>query len=180
MLRLEWHKLYLISQRMENWEAGSQINFLIQLGSVQISSVAQLCPTLSWTATSRASLSITNSRSFFQLISIELVMSSNHLSLYHPLLLLPSVFPSIRSGSFQMSQYFSPGGQSIGVSASALVFPMNIQDWFPLRWTGWISLQSKGLLRIFSSTTVQKHRFFGTQLSLESNSHIHTRLLEKP
>ena len=80
------------------------------------------------------------------------------------LLLLPSIFPSIRL--FQMSQFFASGGQSIGVSASASVLPMNIQDWFPLGWTGWISLQSKGLSTVFSNTTVQKHQFFGAQLSL--------------
>ena len=84
------------------------------------------------------------------------------------------------SGSFPVSQFFASGGQSIGVSASASVLPMNIQDWFPLRWTDWISLQSKGLSRVFSNTTVQKHQFFGAQLSLWSNSHIHTWLLEKP
>jgi len=84
------------------------------------------------------------------------------------------------SGSFQMSQLFSSGGQNIGVSDSTSVLPMNIQDWFPLGWTGWISLHSKGLSRVFSNTTVQKHQFFGTQLSLYSNSHIHTWLLEKP
>ena len=72
-------------------------------------------------------------------------------------------FPA--SGSFPMSQFFASGGQSIGASASS-VFPMNIQDWFPLGWTGWISLQSKGLSRVFTNTTVQKHQFFGTQLSL--------------
>ena len=70
------------------------------------------------------------------------------------------------SGSFPMSQFFTSGGQSIGVSASALVLPVNIQDWFPLGLTGWVSLQSKGLSRVFSNTTVQKHQFFGTQLSL--------------
>ena len=75
-------------------------------------------------------------------------------SVCHPLLLLPSIFPSIRG--FPMSQFFTSGGQSIGVSASASVLPMNIQDWFPLGWTGWISLQSKGLSRVFSSTTVWK------------------------
>ena len=84
------------------------------------------------------------------------------------------------SGSFPMSQFFTSGSQSIGASASASVLPMNIQDWFPLGWTGWISLQSKGLSRVFSNTTVQKHQFFGTQLSLWSNSHIPTWLLEKP
>ena len=78
------------------------------------------------------------------------------------------------SGSFLMSQLFASGGQSIGVSASASVLPMNTQDWSPLGWIGWISLQSKGLSRVFSKATVQKHQFFGAQLSLQSNSHIHT------
>ena len=90
-------------------------------------------------------------------------MPSNHLILCRPLLLPPSIFPSIRI--FSMSQFFTSGGQSIGVSASASVLPMNIQDWFPLGWTGWISLQSKGLSRISCSITVQKHQFFSTQLS---------------
>ena len=84
------------------------------------------------------------------------------------------------SGSFPMSQLFASGGQSIGVSASASVLPMNIQDWFPWEWTGLISLLSKGLSRIFSNTIVQKHQFFGAQLCLWSNSHIYTWLLEKP
>ena len=83
------------------------------------------------------------------------------------------------SGPFPMSQLFMWGGQSIGVSASISVLPMDSQDWSLLRWTGWISLQSKGLSRVFSNTTVQKHQFFGAHLSLESNSHIHTWLLEK-
>ena len=87
-------------------------------------------------------------------------------------------FPAL--GSFQMSQFFSSGGQMIGVSASALVLPMNIQDWFPLGLTGLIFLQSKGLSRVFSNTTVQKRQFFGTQLSSRSNFHIHPWLLEKP
>ena len=87
-------------------------------------------------------------------------------------------FPA--SGSFQMSQLFLSGGQSIGVSASTSVLPMNIQDWSPLGWTCWISLQFKGLWRVFPNTIVQKHQLFGTQLSLWSNSHIHTWLLEKP
>ena len=87
-------------------------------------------------------------------------------------------FPT--SGSFPMSQFFISGGQSIGVSASTLVFPVNIQDWFPLGWIGLTSLQSKGLSRVFSNTTVQKHQFFSAQLSSQSNSHIHTWPLEKP
>ena len=84
------------------------------------------------------------------------------------------------SGSFPMSQLFPWGGQSIGVSASTSVFPINTQDWSPLGWNDWISLQSKGLSRVFSNTTVQKHQFFSAQLSSQSNSHIHTWLLEKP
>ena len=87
-------------------------------------------------------------------------------------------FPA--SGSFQMSQLFVSGGVSTGISASKSVLPMNTQDWSPLGWTGWISLQSKGLSRVFFNTTVQKHQFFGTQLSSQSNSHIHTWPLEKP
>ena len=90
----------------------------------------------------------------------------------------PQSFPA--SGSFQMSQLFISGGQSIEVSASKSVIPMNTQDWSPLGWTGWFCLQPKGLSRVFSNTTVQKHEFFSTQLSLWSNSHIHTWLLEKP
>ena len=87
--------------------------------------------------------------------------------------------PLPASGSFPMSQLFSWGGQSIGVSASASVLPMNTQDWSPLGWTGWISLQSKGFSKVFSNTTVQKHQFFSAQLSSQSNSHIHTWPLEK-
>ena len=87
-------------------------------------------------------------------------------------------FPA--SGSFQISQIFTLGGQSIGVSVSTSVLSMNTQDWYPLGWTGWISSQYKGLSRVFSNTTVQKHQFFSTQLSLLSNSHINTWLVEKP
>ena len=83
-------------------------------------------------------------------------------------------------GSFQMSQLFASGGQITGVSPSTSVLPMNSQDWFPLGWTSWISLQSKGLSRVFANTTVQNHQFFSAQLSSQSNSHIHTWLLEKP
>ena len=87
-------------------------------------------------------------------------------------------FPA--SGSFQMTQLFTSVGQSIGVSASTSVLPVNDQDWSPLGWTGWISLQSKGLSRDFFNTTVQKHQFFNAQPSSQSNSHIHTWLIEKP
>ena len=121
----------------------------------------------------------TISWSLLKLMSFELVMPSNHLILCCSLLL--SCFQSFpESGSFPINNFFSSGGQSTGVSASKSVLPMNIQDWFPLRLTGWISLQSKGLSRVFSNTTVQKHQFFGIQLSSHSNSHIHTWPLEKP
>jgi len=90
----------------------------------------------------------------------------------------PQSLPASRP--FTVSQLFTWGSQSIGVSALASVLPMNTQDWSPLWWTGWISLQSKGLSRVFSNTTVQKHQFFSTQLSSQSNSHIHTWLLDKP
>ena len=132
----------------------------------QFSSVTQSCLTLCnpMDCTRQASLSITNSQSLLKLMSIKSVMPSNHLLLCCPLLLLSSIFPSIRV--FQMSQFFTLSGQSIRVSATASVLPMNIQDLFLLGWTGWISLQSKGLPKVFSNTTVQKHQFFGSQLSL--------------
>ena len=145
--------------------------------SVQLLSRVQLFET-PWIAARQASLSITNSQSSRKLMSIELVLPSNHLILCCPLLLRPQSFSA--SGSFQMTQLFASGSQSIGVSASTPVLSMNIQDWCPLGWTGWISLQPKELSRVFSNTTVQKHQFFGAQLSLQTSSHIHTRLLEKP
>ena len=98
-------------------------------------------------------------------------MPSNHLILCHPLLSCLQSFPA--SGSFPMNQFYASGGQSTGISALASVLPMNIQDWSLLGWTGWISLQSKGLSRVLSNTTVQKHQFLGAQLSLWFNSHIH-------
>ena len=121
--------------------------------------------TIPWTTAHQASLSITNSQSLLKLMSIDSVMPSNYLILCCPLL-LPSLqsFPAL--GSFPMCQFFASGGQSMGVSASTWVLPMNTQDWFPLGWTGWISLQSKGLSRVFSNTAVQKHQFFSAQLSL--------------
>ena len=146
----------------------------LQFNSIQSLSHVWHFATL-WTAARQAFLSITNSWSLFKLMSIKSVMPCNHLILCHPLLLLPSgSFPA--SGSFPVTQFFTSGGQSIGASASVL--PMNTQDWFPLGWTGWISLQSKGLLRVFSNTTVQKYQFFGAKHSLWSSSHIHSWLLE--
>ena len=140
-----------------------------------------------WLQHAKLSPSITNFWSLLNLISIKLVMPSIASwwwldgdpaisSSVIPFSSCPQSFPAPES--FQMSQFFASDGQSIGVSASALVLPMNIQDWFSLRLTGLISLQSKGPSRVFSNTTVQKHQFFGTQFSLWSNSHIHTWLLE--
>ena len=113
-----------------------------------------------------------------QLTLVELVMPSNYLILCCPLFFLPSVFPSIRVFSSESLLHIRwPKDWSFSFS---IALPMNIQDWFPLGWTGWISLQSKGLSGVFSSTTIQRHQFFGTQPFLLSSSHIHTWLLEKP
>ena len=143
----------------------------IQKGSsVQSLSRVQFFAT-PWTAACQASLSITNSWSLPKLMSSEWVITSNHLILCVPLL-MPSIFPCIKVFSNESPLRIS--GQSIGVLASASVLPMNTQDWSPLEWTGWISLQSKGLSRVFSNTTVQKHQFFSAQLSSQSNAHIHT------
>ena len=149
----------------------------VQFSSVQPLSRVRLLAT-PWIAARQASLSITNSQSLLKLMSIKSVRPSRNLILCHPLLLLPQFLPA--SGSFPMSQLFTGGGQSIGVLARASVLPTNTKDWSPLGWTGWISLLSKGLTRVFSNTTVQKHQFFSVQLSSPSNSHIHTWLLEKP
>ena len=149
----------------------------VQFSSVQSLSCVRLFVT-PWITAHQASLSITNSRSPPKPMSIESVMPSNHLILCRPLLLLPPILPA--SKSFPMSHLFTWGGQSTGVSALASFLPKNTQGWSPSEWTGWISLQSKGLSRVFSNTTVQKHQFFGTQPSSQSNSHIHTWLLEKP
>ena len=149
----------------------------IQFSSVQSLSRVRLF-VIPWIAARQASLSITNTQSLPKFMSIELVMPFSHLNLCQPLLLLPQSLPA--SGSFPMSQLFGSGGQSIGVSASASVLPMNTQDWSPLGWTSGISLQSKGLSRVFSNTTVQNHQFFGAQPSSQSNCHIHTWPQEKP
>ena len=145
--------------------------------SVQLLSPVQLFAT-PWTTAWQASLSITKSRSLPKLMAFELVMPSNHLILFRPLLLLHSIFPSVRVFSNEsVIRMRWPKDWSFSFSIS----PSNIiQDWSPLWWTSWISLQSKGLSRIFSNTTVQKHQFFSNQLSLWSNSHIRIWLLEKP
>ena len=147
-----------------NWHIAD----LQYFSSVQLLSLVQLFVT-PWAAAHQASLSITNSQSLLKLMSIESVMPSNCLILCCPLLLLPSIFPSIRVFSnksvlcIRWPKYWS---------FSFIISPsMNNQDWSPLGWTGWISLQSKGLSRVFSNTAVQKHQFFSAQLSSQSNSH---------
>ena len=129
-----------------------------------------------WITERQASLSITNSRSSLRLTSIESVMPSSHLSSVVPSS-CPQSLPA--SESFPMSQLFPWGGQNTGVSALASFLPKKSQGWSPSEWTGWISLQSQGLSRVFSNTTVQKHQF-STQLSSQSSSHIHTWPQEKP
>ena len=133
-----------------------------QIRSDQLLSCVRLFAT-PWTAARQASLSITNSWSSLRLTSIESVMPSSS---------CPQSLPA--SESFPISQLFPWGGQSTGVSALTSFLPKKSQDWPPSEWTGWISLKSKGLSRVFSNTTVQKHQFFGAQPSSQSNSHIHT------
>ena len=150
---METHKI-LNSQnkpKKEKWSWRNQAPWLHQIRLDQSLSRVHLFAT-PWIIAHQASLSITNSRSSLKLMSIELVMPSNPLILCCPFLSCFQYFPA--SGSFQMSQLFTWGGQNIGVSASTSVLPMNTQGWSPLEWTGWISLQSKGLSRVFSSTTL--------------------------
>ena len=145
---------------------------LVQFVAVQLLSHVWLFVT-PWTEARQASLPFTISWSLLKFMSIESVMPSNHLILRCPLLLFPSI--SILTNESVLCIRLR---QSIGASASASVLPINIQDWFPLGLTSWISLQSRGLSRVFSNTTVQKHQFFGAQPCLWSNPHIHTWLLE--
>ena len=159
---------WLKTQHSENEDHGIQSH---QLSSVQSLSRFWLFATPR-IAARQASLSISQTH---------VHQVGDPIQLSHPLLSPSPHAPNpSRHQSFPMSQLFTWGGQSIGVSALASVLPMNTRDWSPLGWTGWISLQSKGLSRVFSNTTVQKHQFFCPQLSSQSNSHIHTWLLEKP
>ena len=146
----------------------SSVKHLVQFSSVQSLSHVPLFAT-AWIPERQASLSITNSSQWcHQAISSSVV----------PFISCTQSLPA--SESFPMSQLFAWGGQSTGVSALTSFLPKKSQGWSPSEWTGWISLQSKGLSRVFSNTTVQKHQFFGTQPSSQSNSHIYTWLLEKP
>ena len=161
------------------WSKPERKTIQYQFSTVQSLSRVQFLVT-PWITACQASLSITNSRSSLRLRSIKSVMPSNHLTSFSviPFSSCPQSLPAPES--FPMSQLFTWGGQSTGVSALASFLPKNTLDWSPLEWTGWISLQSKGLSRVCSNTTFQKHQFFSAQRSSHSNSHIHTWLLEKP
>ena len=160
-LSLDGHSLVTTHKKMS--EASNQSSFCHHCFCCFFSSVQSLSHVWLFAtpqiAARQASLSNTNSQSLLKLMPIESVMPSSHVILCRPFSSCPQSLPA--SGSFQMSQLFALGGQSIGISASTSVLPMNTQDWSPLGWTGWISLQSKGLSSIFSNTTVQKHQFFG-------------------
>ena len=156
------------------------LEYSMKVKVAQFSSVAQSCPTLCYPMNcSTPGFSVHHQLPEFSQTHVHQVGDSIQPShpLPSPFSSCPKFFPA--SESFPMSQLFVWGGQSTGVSALASLM-MNTQNWSPLGWTGWISLQSKGLSRVFSNTTVQKHQFFSTQLSSQSYSHIHTWLLEKP
>ena len=161
--------------RMRRWRFCGKT--LFQFSSVQLFSRVWLFET-PWTAACQASLSTTKSRSILKFMSIELVMPSNHLILCRPLLLLSSIFSSIRvfsNESVLRIRWPKDWSFSFSISPSS-----EYSGLISLGWTGWISFKSKGLSRVFSNTTVQKDQFFGVQLSSQSNSHIHTWPLEKP
>ena len=181
---------FLVSPTLEGWNAlrlsywTPFLSIAKKVDTDNISSVQSLSRVWLFatprSAACQASLSITNFRSLLKLMSIESVMPSSHLIFCCPLLLLPPTHPSIRVFSSE-STLRMRWPKVLGVSASSSVLPMNSQEHpSPLGWTAWISLQSKGFSRVFSNTTVQKHQFFGAQLSSQSNSHIHTWPLEKP
>ena len=177
---MQYHSMHFCSNKLKNAWNGTASNqkwlwTLLRPVAIVVKSLSRVGLFVTpWTAAHQASLSFAISLSLLKLMSIESVMPSNHLILCSHLLPLSS-FPT--SGSFPMSQLFASGGQSIEVSASTSAPPMNTQDSPPLERTSWISLLSKGLSRVFSNTTVQKRQFISAQLSLLSNSHIHTWLL---
>ena len=161
------HKKEKYPNRENKVKAGRHCLFML-FSSVQSLSCVRLFA-IPWTAAHQASLSITNPRSLLKLMSIESVMPFSHLILCHPLLLPPSIFPRIRVFQIRWPKYWN---------FCISILPMNIQDWFSLGWTGWISLLSKGFTRVFHNTTVQKHQFFSVQLY--SSTLIPTRQLGKP
>ena len=153
------------------------IAYSVQFSSFQSLSHVWLFGTL-WTAARQASLAITNSKNYSDSCPLNRWCHPTISSSVAPFSSCLKSFPA--SGSFPMSQFFASGSQSLRVSVLASVLPKDIQDSIPLGWTGWISLQAKVLSRVFSNTTIQKHQFFGAQLSLQSSSRIYTWLLEKP
>ena len=153
------------------------IAYSVQFSSFQSLSHVWLFATL-WTAARQASLAITNSKNYSDSCPLNRWCHPTISSSVAPFSSCLKSFPA--SGSFPMSQFFASGSQSLRVSVLASVLPKDIQDSIPLGWTGWISLQAKVLSRVFSNTTIQKHQFFGAQLSLQSSSRIYTWLLEKP
>ena len=170
-----WNLLYNCAVRIKWFDVGK--TFCHQFNSVQSLSRVRLFAT-PCTAAHQASLSITNSQSPPKPMSIESVMPSNHLIFCYPLLLLPSIFPSSRVFSNEsVLRIRWPKYQSFSFS---IISSKESQGWSPSEWTSWISLQSKGLSRVFSNITVQKHQFFGAQPSSQSNSHTHTWPQEKP
>ena len=154
---------FLQRRHIDDQWANEKTQYCLLFSSVQSFTRIWLFAT-PWTAARQASLSITNSWSLPKLMSTESMMPCNNLILCYPLSPWPQSFPA--SGSFQMSQLFTVSGQSIRVSVSTSVLPMNTQDWSPLGWTDWISLQFKRLSRVFCNTTVWKHQFFSAKLSL--------------
>ena len=171
-----WHSLWALRTAKKYKTGHLPVRLLIQFSSVQSLSRVWLFAT-PWTATHQAPCPPPTPGVHPNPSPLSWWCHPTISSPVVPFSSCPQSFPA--SGSFQMSQLFTSGGQSIGVSTSASVLPMNIQDWLPLEWTGWISFQSKRLSRVFN-TTVQKQQFFSTQLSSQSNSYIHTWLLEKP
>ena len=161
----------------ELWRHSTSFHFLPQFSSVQSLSRVQLFAT-PWIAAHQASLFITISRSSLRLTSTKSVMPSSHLILCHPLLLLPPIPPSIRVFSNKSTPPMR--WPKYWISALASFLPKKSQGWSPSEWTSWISLQSKGLSKVFPNNTVQNHQFFGAQPSSQSNSHIHTWPQEKP
>ena len=175
LLPFGWISLFNYTTPDQPWSLGSEVRS-VQFSSVQSLSRTRLCVPMDCSMPGRPVLhqlpELTQTHVHWV---VDAIQSSHSLSSFSS---CPQSFPTL--GSFPMSQLFASGGQSIGVSASASVLPVNTQEWSPLGWTGWISLQSKGLSRFCSNATVQKHQFFSTQFSLWSNSHIHAWLLEKP
>ena len=183
LLESKWRKCFrvrLCPMLILKSDREQKLVFLLMACKHQFSSVTQSCLTL-WDPMdcSMPGLPVHHQLPEFTQIHVHLV--SDTIQPSHPVVPFSSCPQSLpASESFPMSQLFAWGGQSTGVSASASFLPKNTQDWSPLELTGWMSLQSKGLSTVFSNTTDQKHQFFGAQLSLQSNSHIHTWLLEKP